>query len=82
METKDIQALLEENRKLAAQVKRLAEENAELSVKKAELEDTVSSLRAMMAWFRKRLFGKMSEKRLRTCRNIPNIMLCTRRPTR
>lgn len=59
-----MQALLEENRKLAAQVKKLAAENAELSVKKAELENTVSSLQAMMAWFRKRLYGKMSEKRL------------------
>lgn len=64
MEIKEIQALIEENRKLAAQVKKLAAENAELSVQKTELEDTVSSLQAMMAWFRKRLYGKMSEKRL------------------
>ena len=64
MEIKDIQALLEENRRLTARLKELAEENAELSARKAELENTVSSLQSMMAWFRKRLFGKMSEKRL------------------
>lgn len=64
MDIKEIQALLEENKRLAAQVKKLAEENAELSAKKTELENTVSSLQAMMAWFRKKLFGKMSEKHL------------------
>lgn len=64
MKIKEIQALLEENKRLAAQVKKLAEENAELSAKKTELENTVSSLQAMMAWFRKKLFGKMSEKHL------------------
>lgn len=57
MKTKDIQTLVEENKRLAAQVERLAAE-------KAELENTVSSLKSMMAWFRKKLFGSMSEKNL------------------
>ena len=71
MEIKDIQALLEENRRLQAQVEKLSAENAvlegkkvELEKEKAELENTVSSLKSMMAWFRKKLFGKMSEKNL------------------
>ena len=57
MEIKDIQALIEENKKLAAQVEKLIAE-------KVELENTVSSLKSMMDWFRKKLFGKMSEKNL------------------
>ena len=57
MEIKDIQALIEENKRLAAQVEKLAAE-------KAELENTVSSLKSMMDWLRKKLFGKMSEKNL------------------
>lgn len=57
MGIKDIQALIEENKKLAAQVEKLVAE-------KVELENTVSSLKSMMDWFRKKLFGKMSEKNL------------------
>lgn len=57
MEVKDIQALIEENKRLAAQVE-------ELTAEKVELENTVSSLKSMMAWFRKKLFGSMSEKNL------------------
>ena len=57
MEIKDIQSLIEENKKLAAQVEKLIAE-------KVELENTVSSLKSMMDWFRKKLFGKMSEKNL------------------
>ena len=57
MKTKDMQALIEENKKLAAQVEKLIAE-------KVELENTVSSLKSMMDWFRKKLFGKMSEKNL------------------
>ena len=57
MEAKDIQAIIEENKRLAAQVEKLTAE-------KAELENTVSSLKSMMAWFRKKLFGSMSEKNL------------------
>ena len=57
METKDVQALVAENRRLAAQVEKLTAE-------KAGLENTVASLKSMMEWFRKKLFGKMSEKNL------------------
>lgn len=57
MEEKDIQAIIEENKRLAAQVEKLTAE-------KAELENTVSSLKSMMAWLRKKLFGSMSEKHL------------------
>ena len=71
MEIKDIQALVEQNRRLQEQVERLSAENAvlenktvELEKEKAELENAVSSLKSMMDWFRKKLFGKMSEKNL------------------
>lgn len=57
MEIKDIQALIEENKRLAAQVEKLTAE-------KVELENAVSSLQSMMDWYRKKLFGKMSEKNL------------------
>lgn len=57
MGIKDMQALIKENKKLAAQVEKLIAE-------KVELENTVSSLKSMMDWFRKKLFGKMSEKNL------------------
>ena len=57
MEIKDIQALIEDNKRLAAQVEKLTAE-------KAELENAVSSLKSMMEWYRKKLFGKMSEKNL------------------
>ena len=55
--SRDIQALVEDNRRLAAQVEKLTAE-------KAELENTVSYMKSMMAWFRKKLFGSMSEKNL------------------
>lgn len=57
MEAKEIQALFEENKRLQAQVEKL-------SAEKAELENAVSSLKSMMEWYRKKLFGKMSEKNL------------------
>ena len=57
MEIKDIQALIEENERLVAQVEKLTAE-------KVELENTVLSLKSMMDWYRKKLFGKMSEKNL------------------
>lgn len=57
METKEIQALFEENKRLLAEVKKL-------SAEKVELENAVSSLKSMMEWYRKKLFGKMSEKNL------------------
>ena len=57
MKIKEIQALIEENKRLQAQVEKL-------SAEKVELENAVSSLKSMMEWYRKKLFGKMSEKNL------------------
>ena len=57
MDIKEIQTLIEENKRLQAQVEKL-------SAEKAELENAVSSLKSMMEWYRKKLFGKMSEKNL------------------
>ena len=57
MEAKEIQALIEENKRLQAQVEKF-------SAEKVELENAVSSLKSMMEWYRKKLFGKMSEKNL------------------
>ena len=57
MEAKDIRALVAENKRLAAQVEKLTAE-------KAGLENTVASMKSMMEWYRKKLFGKMSEKNL------------------
>ena len=57
MEIKDMQALIEENKRLQAQIEKL-------SAEKAELENTVSSLKSTMHWFLKKLFGKLSEKKL------------------
>lgn len=57
MEIKDIQALIEENKRLAAQVEKLTAE-------KVELESAIASLKSMMDWLRKKQFGKMSEKNL------------------
>ena len=41
-----MQALIEENKRLQAQIEKL-------SAEKAELENTVSSLKSMMDWFRR-----------------------------
>ena len=57
MKIKEIQALIEENKRLQAQVEKL-------SAEKVELENAVSSLKSMMEWYRKKFFGKMSEKNL------------------
>lgn len=57
MEIKDIQTLIEENKRLSLQVEKLTAE-------KVELENAVSSLKSMMELYRKKLFGKMSEKNL------------------
>ena len=53
----EIQRLREENARLAGEVKALRTE-------KDEMQTVINDLRAMMAWFRKKLFGSMSEKRL------------------
>ena len=52
------------NESLSAENASLCAETESLKKEKAELENTVSSLQSMMAWFRRKLFGKMSEKKL------------------
>ena len=78
MEIKDIQALIKENKRLQEQVERLSGEKSVLSAEKqilsekvdsltkanTELEAANASLKSMMEWYRKKLFGKMSEKNL------------------
>ena len=59
-----IQSLEAELAKLTEENKKLFSEKTLLEQKKAELENTISSLKATMEWFRKKLFGKMSEKHL------------------
>lgn len=71
MEIKEIQALIEENKKLSAQVEMLAQKTAALEKEKSglekeksELEEVIASLKSTMEWMRRKLFGKMSEKHL------------------
>ena len=59
-----IQSLEAELAKLVEENKKLSAEKTLLEQKRAELENTISSLKATMEWFRKKLFGKMSEKHL------------------
>ena len=53
----EIQRLREENARLAGEVKALRTE-------KDEMQAVINDLRSMMAWFRKKIFGSMSEKNL------------------
>ena len=53
----EIQRLREENARLAGEIKALRAE-------KDEMQTVINDLRSMMAWFRKKLFGSMSEKHL------------------
>ena len=53
----EIQRLREENARLAGEVKALRAE-------KDEMQTVINDLRSMMAWFRKKIFGSMSEKNL------------------
>ena len=69
--TLEIQRLREENARLAGEVKELRAERAEmksvnekLQAENAEMQTVINDLRSMMAWFRKKLFGSMSEKHL------------------
>ena len=55
--TLEIQRLREENARLAGEVKALRAE-------KDEMQTVINDLRSMMAWFRKKIFGSMSEKNL------------------
>ena len=67
----EIRRLREELARLSGEVEALRAERAEmksvnekLQAEKAEMQTVINDLRSMMAWFRKKLFGSMSEKHL------------------
>ena len=60
----EIQRLREQNAKLAAMNKTLLAEQARLLAQAEEMQAAINNLQSMMAWFRKKLFGSMSEKHL------------------
>lgn len=60
----EIQRLREENARLSAKNETLLAENAKMQAEKEEMQEAIDSLRAQMAWFRKKFFGSMSEKNL------------------
>ena len=67
----EIQQLREElarlsakNETLLAEKAKLLAENAKMEAEKVEMQEVINSLRAQMAWFRKKFFGSMSEKNL------------------
>lgn len=64
MEIKEMDALKSELLRLTEENKKFSSKLADLEKEKAELEAANASLRSAMEWFRKRLFGKMSEKHL------------------
>ena len=50
--------------RLQAELARLQAENLKLEAEKEKMQATIDSLQNMMAWFRKKMFGSMSEKNL------------------
>ena len=67
----EIQRLREELARLSGEVESLRAERAEMKsanekllAEKEEMQQVINDLRSMMAWFRKKLFYKMSEKNL------------------
>ena len=60
----EIQRLREQNAKLAAMNKTLLAEQARLQAQAEEMQAAINNLQSMMVWFRKKLFGSMSEKHL------------------
>ena len=67
----EIQRLREELARLSGEVETLRAERAEMKSanekllsEKEEMQQVINDLRSMMAWFRKKLFYKMSEKNL------------------
>ena len=60
----EIQRLREQNAKLATMNKTLLAEQARLQAQAEEMQAAINNLQSMMAWFRKKLFGSMSEKHL------------------
>ena len=60
----EIQRLREQNARLAAMNETLLAEQARLLAQAEEMQAAINNLQSMMAWFRKKLFGSMSEKHL------------------
>ena len=60
----EILRLQAELAKLQAEKIRLEEESRRLKSEKEQMQGVIDSLQNQMAWFRKKLFGSMSEKRL------------------
>lgn len=60
----EIQLLREQNAKLAAMNETLLAEQARLLAEAEEMRAAIDNLQSMMAWYRKKLFGSMSEKHL------------------
>lgn len=56
----EIQRLREQNAKLAAMNEALLAEQARLLAQAEEMQAAINSLRSMMAWFRKKLFGSIA----------------------
>ena len=56
--------LVAEQAKLLAEKAHLVAEREKLQAKQDEMQQVIDDLRSMMAWFRKKLFYKMSEKNL------------------
>ena len=56
--------LEKESHKLKSEKIRLEEESRKLQSEKEQMQGIINSLQNQMAWFRKKLFGSMSEKRL------------------
>ena len=56
--------LVAEQAKLLAEKAHLVAEREKLQAKQEEMQQVIDDLRSMMAWFRKKLFYKMSEKNL------------------
>ena len=53
-----------EIQRLREEIARLAGEVQTLRAEKDEMQNVINDLRSMMAWFRKKMFGSMSEKHL------------------
>ena len=63
-QSQEILRLQSELARLQEEVKSLQEEGLRKDRKMEQMQSVIDSLRNMMAYFRKRLFGSMSEKHL------------------
>ncbi|MBQ2913770.1 MAG: transposase [Bacteroidales bacterium] len=61
--------------RLQAELARLQAENLKLEEEKEKMQGIIDGLQNMMAWFRKKLFGSMSEKHLPLDPSVPQPSL-------